>query len=314
MGMNEMIQKTKRGCVLALFLLVGSSAIGEQDFNTAEAAKNGWTMEQNRSASWYLAQHKRIAAAMAGLLPQRPGIVDAYVVSIGLDSDPVFRREAGEATRVLARRYGATGRALFLSSGADDAALGTPQGSPENLATALAAVAAKMNRKEDVLILFVTTHGDPASGLVYRDGNNGVGMIAPQRLAGLIDELGIERRMILLSACYAGVFLPHLTNENSIIITAASSKRTSFGCAPGNDWTFFGDALINNAMRKAQPLDKAANEAVLLISNWETVRKLVPSRPQVFVGDKANLWLGPLEAKIPKTETAKVGRPAIETT
>lgn len=311
--MSKIRQKAKRGSALALLMLVGSSATGQQGFDTPEVAKNGWAMEQNRSASWYLAQHTRLANAIANLAPQRPGIIDAYIISIGLDSDPVFSREAGEATRVLTRRYGATGRALLLSAGADDAASGAPQGSPANLATALAAVAARMNPKEDVLILFATTHGDPVSGLVYRDGHNGAGMIAPQNLAGMIDGVGIKRRMVLLSACFAGLFLKPLSNENSIIITAASYNRTSFGCTPGNDWTFFGDAFINNAMRKPQPLKKAANEAVLLISKWELKHKLVPSQPQVFVGKKANLWLAPLEAKMPKTPTAKVGRPALQT-
>lgn len=314
MGMKEARQKFTRAAVLSLSLLVSTSAIGQQQgFNTAEAAKNGWAMEQNRSASWYLAQHKRLATAISALQPQKPGVVDAYVISIGLDSDPVFGREAGEAAKVLSRRYGAAGRTLFLAAGADNAATGAPQGSPPNFATALAAVAAKMNLKEDVLILFATTHGDPVSGLAYRDTNRGIGMIAPQRLAELLDDLGIQRRMVLLSACYSGVFMPMLTNEQSVIITAAASTRTSFGCAPGNDWTFFGDALVNNALRKSQPFEKATAEAVLLISNWEAALKLVPSRPQIFVGEKAGEWLAPLEARIPKSDTPKVGRPAIGT-
>lgn len=311
-GGNDIMRKRLKAVALALVMLAVNPAIGQQGFNPFEAAKNGWSMEQNRSATWHLAQHKRLTTAIAALQPQRPGMVDAYVVSIGLDSDPVFRREAGEAAKVLARRYGATGRTIFLSAGADDNASGTPQGSPPNLATALAAVAAKMNLKEDVLILFATTHGDPVSGLAYRDGNNGIGMIAPLRMASLLDGLGFQRRMILLSACYAGVFLPHLTNADSVIVTAAASNRTSFGCAPGNDWTFFGDALINNALRKPQPFDKATEEAVTLIGQWENSQKLIPSRPQTFVGDKAAIWLSALETRMPKTDTPKVGKAAID--
>ncbi|MFN3620327.1 C13 family peptidase [Sphingorhabdus sp.] len=298
---------------LALSLLVTGSAFSQQPvFNTAQAAKNGWFMEQNRSASWYLSQHKKMASAITALQPQKPGIVDAYVISIGLDSDPVFARESAEAAKVLARRYGATGRTLYLTAGADDKAPGVPQGSPSNLATALAAVADRMDEKEDVLILFATTHGDPVSGLAYRDGEDGVGMIAPQRLSDLLDSVGIKRRMILLSACYSGIFIPLLTNDETVIVTAASSQRTSFGCAPGNDWTFFGDALMNNAFRKPQKFDDAMAEAVGLISEWEGALKLTPSRPQVFVGDNARLWLDALELKMPRTPTARVGRPAID--
>lgn len=306
------LRKRLKAMALALTMLATNSATGQQVFNEREAAQSGWSMEQNRSAIWHLAQHQRLATALDTLQPNRPGVVDVYVVSIGLDSDPVFGREASEAAKVISRRYGAVGRTIFLTAGADDKSVGTPQGSPPNLAITLAAVAGKMNLKEDVLILFATTHGDPVAGLAYRDGTNGVGMIAPKRMEVLLDGLGFERRMILLSACYAGVFIPNLTTENSIIVTAASSKRSSFGCAPGNDWTFFGDALINNALRKNQSFEKATDEAVALISKWETDLKLVPSRPQVFVGDKAKIWLEPLEAKMPKLETAKVGKPAIE--
>lgn len=311
-GQDLELRKRLKATALALTMLVTNAAAGQRTFNSEEAAKNGWSMEQNRSAEWHLAQHKRLGTAIAGLKAQRSGVVDVYVVSIGLDSDPVFGREADEAAKVLSHRYGASGHTIFLAAGADEKSMGVPQGSPPNLAIALAAVADKMDMKEDVLILFATTHGDPVVGLAYRDGDNGVGMIAPQRLASLLDGLGFKRRMILLSACYAGIFIPKLTNEDSIIITAASSKRTSFGCAPGNDWTFFGDALINNAFRKPQPFDKATDEAVSLIGKWENDLRLVPSRPQVFVGDKASDWLAPLETRMPKTETPKVGRPAVE--
>jgi hypothetical protein len=299
---------------MALSLLVTGSAFSQQqNFNTVEAAKNGWFAEQNRSATWYLAQHQRMARAISALQPQRPGVVDAYVLSIGLDSDAVFARESAEAAEVLARRYGAAGRTLYLAAGADDTATGAPQGSPSNLATALAAIAGKMDRKEDVLILFATSHGHPVSGLAYRDREYAAGMIAPQRLSDLLDGIGVKRRMVMLSACYSGIFIPLLTNDQTVIVTAASSQRPSFGCAPGNDWTFFGDALMNNALRKPQKFDAAIAEATGLITQWENTLELKPSRPQLFIGENARIWLDVLENKMPATASAKVGRPAIST-
>ena len=76
-------------------------------------------------------------------------------------------------------------------------------------------------------------------GIIYKDGTNGFGMMGPRRLGDVINGLGIKRRLVMISACYSGIFIPPLSGEESIIITAASPVRTSFGCSPGNDWTFF---------------------------------------------------------------------------
>ena len=294
---------------IAPALCLSASAPCQSESNDAAAANNGYAVEQRRDATWHLDQHKKLSAAIAALQPQRPGVVDAYVVSIGLDADPVFGREAAEAGRVLTRRYGAAGRSITLTTGSKGAA---PQGSPTNLSIALAAVAAKMDVKEDVLILYTTSHGGAEVGLVYRDGQEGYGLISPKRLARLLDGLGIMRRMVLISACFSGVFVPALKSDSSVIVTAASDSRTSFGCAAANDWTYFGDALINTALRKSQPFDKAMTDAIILINRWESERNLDSSEPQVFVGGKANVWLSAIEKRVPAVASAKVGRPAIE--
>ena len=171
-----------------------------------------------------------------------------------------------------------------------------------------------MDLDEDVLVLYSTSHGSKELGLVYRDGEEGFGMIAPKRLKLLLDELNFKRRILLLSACYSGIFVPELADDDSVILTAASSNRPSFGCTPGNDWTFFGDALVNHAMRKSQPMAKAAEEATALISMWEAKLGLEPSNPQVSIGEDTAKWLAALDTQMPTTETPKVGRPAIETT
>jgi hypothetical protein len=303
--MRKAIRNIATTAALALSFTTSASAQVNEDM-----AMNGWSMEQNRTPAWHLSQHEKLSKAIAKIEPQRAGVVDAYVIAIGLDADPVFQKESAEALKVIERRYGASGRSILLATGSAD----TPQGSPANFATALAAIAAKMNVKEDVLVLYTTSHGDPKLGLVYKDAENGFGMIAPRRMKALFDELGIERRILLLSACYTGVFVPIMATKDSIVVTAASSKRPSFGCTPGNDWTFFGDALINNALRKPQPLEKAAEEATELIDAWEDKMKLQASNPQVSIGEDSSIWLTAIEARMPKTETPKVGRPALETT
>jgi len=276
-------------------------------------ANAGTQIERDRSPAAELDEHRRLERALRALAPQRAGIVDAYVVSIALDSDPVFAREARVAGDVLRRRYGAAGRTIVLA-GPDGSAPGAlPRGSPATLAVALARIAELMDRREDALILYTTSHGAPV-GLYYNDGDSGYGLISPMRLKAMLDQLGLANRLLILSACYSGVFVPILQSESSAIVTAASYDRTSFGCVAENDWTFFGDAMINHALRKPQPLAAAFTEASFLVSGWEAQLRVRPSLPQSSIGAGTARWLGALERRLPTPATQPVGRPALETT
>ena len=275
---------------------------------TARLADLGVEIERGRTAADSLAEHRRLDRALAGIGPQRKGVVDAYVVAVGLDSDPVFGREAREAGRVLTRRYGATGRSVVLAASDGTAESTLPRGSPANIAAVLARVAEQMDRGEDVLVLYTTSHGAPV-GIVYNDGDAGFGAISPSRLWSLLTTLGIRNRLILVSACYSGIFVPILSSPTTAIVTASSADRTSFGCQADNDWTFFGDALVNRALREPQPLARAAAAATRTIGGWEAAAALSPSQPQTSIGSAAT-WLAVLERRLPPA-SATVGRPAI---
>lgn len=274
-------------------------------------ADAGAQIETDRPAKSALAEHRRMAKALAAVVPGRKGVVDAYVVSAALDSDPVFGREAREAGRVLARRYDAVGRTIVLAGSDGTGESSLPRASPDALGTALARVAELMDPREDVLVLYLTAHGGPF-GVVYNDGDQGYGAMSPYRLWSTLRDLGIVNKMVLVSACYSGVFVPLLASPTSVVVTAASWERTSFGCQADNDWTFFGDALINHALRKPQPIAAAAGEAKALIDAWERSGSLVPSEPQVSIGADAARWLAALDARAPRAATVPVGKPAVE--
>lgn len=266
-------------------------------------------LQRGFDAKDLLEQRRRLDAAMSAIRPQRPGVVDAYVVTVALDSDPVFAREAREAGRVLARRYDADGRTLTLA-GPDGARDDLPRGSIDTLLVTLAAIAEKMDREEDVLVMYTTSHGLKL-GLAYHYGDQGFGVLSPAKLSQALEDLGIERRILILSACYSGVFVPALASDNSAILTAAADNRTSFGCRAENDWTFYGDAMINHALRKPQPLQAAANEAARTVAEWEIGQRLLASLPQTRIGRDVEQWLPALEARMPQTASAPVGRPAV---
>lgn len=257
------------------------------------------------------ADQRRLDEALARLRPQRPGIVDAYVVVAALDSDPVFGREARETGRVLGRRFDADGRTLVLADdeGTDRA---DAAASPASLGRALAEVAGLMNRDEDVLVLYATSHGTPRAGLNFRDPARGEAVIAPAQLAAMLDGPGIKNRLLILQACYSGQFVPVLAAPRTVVATAASSMKPSFGCSAGNDWTFFGHALINQAMRRPDSFARQFRRALVTILGWEQRLGYETSSPQVSFGDQTSGWLAALDAREPKTATAPVGRPPAE--
>lgn len=271
----------------------------------------GLHLERGRAPRWETDEQRKLAAALAALRPQRAGVIDAYIVSAALDSDPVFGREAREAGKVLARRYDAVGRSVVLAGTDGRGPSALAMGTPRSLALALTRVAELMDKREDVLVLYLTSHGAQV-GIAYHDGDEGFGLITPRRFAAFLDELGIRKRVLILSACYSGIFVPALSNDDTALLTAASSDRTSFGCRAENDWTFFGDALVNHALRKPQPLGDALVEARDRISDWEMSNQLPASNPQAAVGEGVEAWLDRLEARMPKTATAPVGAPATD--
>ena len=256
----------------------------------------------------------RLAQVLAALQPQRPGVVDAYVIAVALDSDPVFNREAREAGRVLAQRFDAAGRTIVLAAddGGDQA---QSFGSPPHLAQALSRAAALMDLKEDVLVLYSTSHGSPRAGINYRDvQRSSAAIITPAQLAAILDERRFENRLLILQACFSGQFVPALSAPHTVIATAASATRSSFGCSAGNDWTFFGHALVNQALRQPDTFQRQFRRAFVTIYGWEKKLGIDPSDPQISIGKDTAGWLAALDARAPKLAGQPVGQPPSELT
>jgi hypothetical protein len=124
----------------------------------------------------------------------------------------------------------------------------------------------------------------------------------------MLSSLGIRNRLLILQACVAGQFMPVLKSPTTIVVTAAAADRSSFGCQAGNDWTFFGDALINHAFRQPLPLDVQLQRASALIAAAERHQRLTPSNPQVSTGSDTAKWLSRLEEREPKSTSEPVGQ------
>ena len=194
---------------------------------------------------------------MANLAPQRPGVTDVYTIGIaGWAEQDVFIKELNGGLDLLAHHLPTENRVLRLVNH-PDTVLQMPIASRQNFAAAVRAVARVMDRDEDVLLLFVTSHGGPW-GVALQLWGLAHSELSPEDVATVLDEVGIKNRILIVSACYSGVFAkPLLADENSIILTAADESHSSFGCSNEREWTYFGDALFNRGLTQGRDLEHA---------------------------------------------------------
>jgi hypothetical protein len=240
--------------------------------------------ETTISPSRALAEHRAFAAALGALQPQRPGVRDVYVLSIGAWSDNVFQKEAKTSADILSRRFSAEGRTLVLTNGDGTSARPFASASPSGIAGALAHIGALMDKDEDILVLFMTSHGNPDGGFSVYEANRFEYKMSPSYLRLALEEIGVKQRLIIVSACFSGAFVAPLMNDTTIIFTAAAANKQSFGCQPERDWTYFGDAFINRGLGQGKALLPAFDDAKKMIVEWETRDKFDPSWPNSYVG------------------------------
>ena len=239
--------------------------------------------------------------ALTGLAPQRPGEADAYVLVAAFWSDPVFESEARQAAEILGARLGAQQRTIILTEGIGGGERTYPAATPYHLNAALGHIGQMIDPAEDLVIVFLTSHGSPDGSIAIREtraGGSAVrmgGVLRPAHLRDAMADAGITRRVVIVSACYAGAFIAPLMNDDTIVLTAAAPNRTSFGCQPEREWTYFGDAFFANAVRGGAGLVAGFDQAVTLIGQWERAQGLEPSNPQKFVGSRAAATLARVE-------------------
>ena len=200
------------------------------------------------------------------------------VVSFGLFGDQrVFQSEATGAAQIVAKRFGADPVIVkFNTKKGGDA-------TTASLAASLQATAKNMADASDVLFLILTSHGSQDGLAVFAGRRREI--LTPARLAGMLDQTGVRYRIVVISACYSGVFIPRLANPDSLVITAADADHSSFGCEDRAKWTYFGDAFFNIALRRTTRLKDAFVLARELVAQREARNGFEPSHPQMAGGE-----------------------------
>jgi Peptidase C13 family len=199
-------------------------------------------------------------------------------------SQDVFLREMRSVARILERRFAIADRSVVLIN--NRATLGNfPIATATNLRAALSRFGERMDGEKDVLLLFLSTHGEPSHELVFDLPPLVLDPLRPNDLAEMLDESGIRWRIIVISACYSGGFVEALKSPYTIVITASDANSTSFGCTHENEWTYFGEAYFNEGMAQTPSFTEAFEIARAAVAQREKASRLDASNPQMFVGE-----------------------------
>lgn len=237
---------------------------------------------------------------VAAIAPQRPGIADVYgLVFAPYAAEDVFLRESTLVSGVLTDRFDAGGRVLHLLNHAGTAQT-HPWATTLNLQRAIEALAGRMDRDNDVLVVYLTSHGARDFKLAASHWPLEVAPLSPVELREALDKAGIRNRVIAVSACYSGGWIDVLANDNTLVMTAADATHTSYGCGQLSELTFFGRAMFDEQLRNTHSFEQAFARATPVIQQREIDAGKDDgfSNPQIRVGANIGPVLRVLEQRL----------------
>lgn len=129
-------------------------------------------------------------------------------------------------------------------------------------------------------LLYFTSHGIPEGMTLGLEG-----LLSPAQLNTLVGEWCGERpTVVVVSACFSGVFVPALAAPNRMVLTAARPDRSSFGCSADATYPYF-DGCVLESLPDADDFVHLASLARQCVAARERAEYLwPPSEPQVKVG------------------------------
>ena len=243
-------------------------------------------------------QPQLLYEAVTELEDERPGVTDLYFVGFAsYAAEDVFRKDIEVARRLFDDRFDTDGRSIALINN-PRTMLEVPFATASNLRATLSEIGDIINPDQDVVMLYLTSHGSRDHKLSVEFPPLQLDALTPEMLKEMLDSAGIKWRIIVVSACYSGGFIEPLKDDYTLIMTASAADRTSFGCGTESDATYFGDALFQHALRFEDSFVKAFEQAKSRIEERELSEKLEPSQPQIFVGEEMAAKLPKLEAEL----------------
>ncbi|HEY4374558.1 MAG TPA: C13 family peptidase [Burkholderiales bacterium] len=256
------------------------------------------------------AQGELLQASLEKLRPQRPGVEDLYFVGFaGNASEDVFYKELKVIGPMMDQRFDTAGRSMLLVNNPRTVTT-LPVATATNLRNTLRALGKRINPDEDVVMLYLTSHGSRHFDFDVSFWPLALNDLTPSTLKEMLDEAGIKWRVIVVSACYSGGYIAPLQDEQTLVMTAADATHTSFGCGSESDFTYFGRALFDEELRKTHLLPAAFERAKISIRAREQAQGYAPSNPQIALGSRMAEKLARMATRLDRGDLVASGQQA----
>ncbi len=257
----------------------------------------------------WAAQRGLIEASAATLRKPDSGETNVYALAVaGQGYQKLFSREAHFALATFSRGFATSLRGQMLASNGSADLMRAPLATQGNIAQLAFAIGETMDVSRDVLLIYLTSHGSPDAALetaihgYYPQPRP----VSAESIASALHAARIKRRIIIISACYSGTWIKPLATDDSIVITAASADRTSFGCSDDRELTYFGEAFLKGPVSKGASLEASFNAARETVSRLESADGVTPSDPQAVVGrNMQGFWTTPLRELRTRASTSR---------
>jgi len=257
-----------------------------QNGDLVESGEEGWINTSEALAEFTLYnQNELLQRSWQGLRDNDPQDIDMYFLGIAGDgSQAVFRREVLYVRDYFDRMFGTAGRSMVLVNDRKTVR-DIPLATTTSIKSTLGEIARRMDPDNDILFIFMTSHGSQEFEFTLDQAGMEIPELSAGTLAEILKELPVRWKVLVISACYAGGFIPSLRDDHTLIIAAASADRTSFGCSDRAEFTYFGEAFFKDALPESRDFAEAFDKAAEMVRKREKAEQEKHSNPQIYKPD-----------------------------
>ena len=224
-----------------------------------------------------------LGAFLFGILPASANQFANWAVLIVAGDDHAHSGAPSDvfdnARRDLARDFAAIGfsPANMVQFSVQDA----PDAQRTNIPDIANALWDLSNRAPGGCMIYFTSHGAP-TGIVTDQR-----LWEPDKFATVVNNAcGEKPTIVVMSACFSGIFVPVLAAPNRLVMSAARPDRTSFGCGESDHYTFFDTCFLQSLSQVGDFATEAEATRRCVALREQQLGAAPPSEPQVAVGEK----------------------------